>query len=140
MERMRALGCLALVVRHAAQRVVNFDALDDQDLVLDIDLAFGLGGQFAAARVDPARLQRATQGAGESTSRGGDYVVESGCVVGVLARRGAVELADLAVGSESDRLGLGGEKGPADRAAIPNDPDPRYVPWLFRRRVLAHHT
>jgi len=41
-EGVRALRRLALVLRHAAQRVVDADPFDDQDLVLDVDLAFGL--------------------------------------------------------------------------------------------------
>jgi len=39
---MRALGGLALVVRAAAERVAHVDLFDDQDPVLDIDLAFRL--------------------------------------------------------------------------------------------------
>jgi hypothetical protein len=120
---MRALCCLALVVRHAAQRVVNLDPLDDQDLVLEVDLAFGLGGQLAAARVDPARLQRATEGAGESTRRRGDDVVESRGVLGVLAGSGAVVLTDGTMGAERDGLVFGRQVGLADRPALADDPD-----------------
>ena len=39
---MRPLGGLALVVRTAAEHVVDADLLDDQDLVLDVDLALSL--------------------------------------------------------------------------------------------------
>jgi hypothetical protein len=39
---MRALGRFALVVRAASQRVVDPDLLDDENFVLEIDLAFGL--------------------------------------------------------------------------------------------------
>jgi len=40
--RMRALGCLALVIRTAPERVLHVDLFDDQDPVLDVDLAFRL--------------------------------------------------------------------------------------------------
>ena len=40
--RVRALGGLALVVGAAPERVVDADLLDDQDLVLDVDLAVSL--------------------------------------------------------------------------------------------------
>jgi hypothetical protein len=103
---MRALGGLSLVVGTAGQRVANANPLDDEDLVLDVDLALGLRRQPPLARVDPARLQRATQGAGESTGGCGDDVVEGRGVVGILTRRGAVVLADLVVRTEEDRLRL----------------------------------
>jgi hypothetical protein len=39
---MRALGGLALVVRAAPERVADVNLLDDQDLVLEVDLALSL--------------------------------------------------------------------------------------------------
>ena len=39
---MRALGGLALVVGAVTKRVVDSDVLDDEDLVLDVNLAFRL--------------------------------------------------------------------------------------------------
>jgi len=39
---MRPLGGLALVVRTAAEGVVDLDLLDDQDLVFEVDLALSL--------------------------------------------------------------------------------------------------
>lgn len=39
---MRSLGRLAFVVWAAFQRVADVDLLDDEDLVLDVDLTFGL--------------------------------------------------------------------------------------------------
>jgi len=41
-EGVRTLCSFSLVLGHAAQRVVDVDALDDQGLVLDVDLALGL--------------------------------------------------------------------------------------------------
>jgi len=39
---VRPLGGLALVLGAAAERVAHMDLLDDQDLVLDVDLALSL--------------------------------------------------------------------------------------------------
>ena len=103
---MRAFCCLALIFGAAGERVAHPDPLDHQHLVLEVDVAFGLGAQLPLACVDPARLQRATQGARESTGGRRDDVVEGRGVVGVLAGRGAVVLAHLVVGAEENRLGL----------------------------------
>ena len=61
---MGAFCRLALVLRTSGQRVSHSDSLDDEDLVFDVDLALGLGAQASFTRIDPARLQRATKGAG----------------------------------------------------------------------------
>jgi hypothetical protein len=123
-EGSRSLGRLALVLGAAFQGVANADLFDYQDLFLEIDLAFGFRRELPLACVDPARLQRATQGAGESTGGRGDYVVEGRGVVRVLAGRGAVVLAHLVVSAEEDGLVLDWEKGAADGTAVANDPDP----------------
>jgi hypothetical protein len=114
---------------------VDADLLDHKDFVLDVDFALGLGGQPALARVDPARLQRAPEGAGESTRRGGDHVIEGRRVFRVLARRGAVVLAHRAVGAERDGLLLRREVGLADGAALPDDP---YLRDISRLEWLIH--
>jgi hypothetical protein len=41
-EGVRTLGSFALILGNTAQRVADVDALDDQGLVLDVDLALGL--------------------------------------------------------------------------------------------------
>ena len=131
---MRTLRGLSFVLRAARQLVADVNPLDDEHLVLDLDLAFRLRRQPPPARIDPARLQRATQGAGESTRSRGDDVVESRSVLGILTGRRAVVLTDLVVGAEEDGLGLDGEKGTADRASVADDPNSRHVGGL----VLAH--
>ena len=83
---------------------MDVDPLDDQDLLHEVDLALGLRRQPAPARVDPARFQRATQGAGESTCRGRHDVVERRRVIGVLTGCRAVVLAHRAVRAEGDGL------------------------------------
>src|SRR5690349_25166200 len=97
---MRPLRRLAFVRRAVAQRVRDPDPLDHEDLLLDVDVALGLGRQPPLARVDPARLQRASKGAGESTGGRGDDVVEGGGVLRVLTWRRSVVLADGPVRAE----------------------------------------
>jgi hypothetical protein len=105
-ERVRPLRRLAFVVRTTNQPIADSDSLDDQDLIDNVDLALRLGAQAPITGVDPARLQRASQGAGQSTGGGGHHIVESRRVVGILSWSGAVVLADLVVGPEHDRLGF----------------------------------
>ena len=122
--RMRAVGRLAFVIRAAAQRVAHANRLDDEHLVDDVDVALCLRAESPSARIDPARLQRATQGPGESTGGGGHDVIEGRRVFGVLARSRALVLAHLIVRSEYDGLRLGRKVRLADRAAISDNPHP----------------
>jgi len=101
---MRPLRRLTLVVGTAAERVAHADPLDDEDFVLEVNLAVGFRGQLAFGGVDPARLQRAPEGAGESTGRRRDDVIERRGMVGILPGRGAVVLADGAVGAKRHGL------------------------------------
>ena len=121
---MRTFRRLALVFRASFQRVADADPLDHEDLVLDVDLALRLRAQSPFTRVDPARLQRATQGAGESTGGGGDNIIEGRRVIGILPWCRAVVLAHLVVCAEENRFRLDWEKGAADGTAVANDPDP----------------
>ena len=104
MEGVRPFSGLSLVLWTAEQAIAHQDALDDQDLVLDEDLTFGLRRQLAVASVDPARFQRASKCPCESTGRGGDHVVEGGGVIRVLTGGGAVVLSDLVVSPEDHGL------------------------------------
>ena len=119
---MRTLSRLALIVLTALENVADADPLDDQDLVLDVDITLRLRAQPSPARVDPARLQRATQGAGESTRGGGDNIVEGCRVIGILPCGGAVMLTHLVVGPEHYWLGLGRQVSHADRTLLADDP------------------
>src|ERR1700694_1026356 len=92
MERMRALGRLALVDRAPGEVIPNVDALDHEHLLLQHDDAFCIGAQPTLAGVYPARLQRGTQGPSESTGGRSHDVVERGGMVGILPRGGAVVL------------------------------------------------
>ena len=97
--RVRPLGGIALLGRASFQHVVHPDPFNNQHTVFDFDLAFGRRDQIAPARIDSARLQRATQGSGESTGRGRDHVVKSGRVRLVPGLR-LVVLRDLVMNPE----------------------------------------
>jgi hypothetical protein len=104
------------------------DALDDEDPVFRFDLAAHLRGQVSAARVDPARLQRASERAEQSAARRGDHVVESRCVrLADLVRGPAVVGCDGSVHAEDDRLGLSWKSRDPDRTLLADDMDVRYV-------------
>jgi hypothetical protein len=119
---MRTLSRLALIVLTALENVADADPLDDQDLVLDEDITLRLRAQPSPARVDPARLQRATKGAGESARCGSDNVIEGGGVLGILPQCCSVVLAYLAMRSENDGFGFGRQVGHADRTLLADDP------------------
>lgn len=121
---MRPLRCLALVLRAVAQRVCNSDPLDDEDLLLQVYLALGRCGQSPLARIDAARLQRAPKSAGESTCGRGDYIVERGRVLGVLARRRSIVLTHRTMRAEDHRLVFGRKERLANRSALADDPHP----------------
>jgi hypothetical protein len=115
------LGGLALIRRAACQRVVDSDPLDDENPVFHLDVTFGRRDEVAAARIDPARLQRATQGPGQSTSGGRDHVVKGRGVWLERSGRGLVVLRHLIVYSEKNRRGLGRHKRLSQRALDPLD-------------------
>ena len=54
------------------------DSPDDENAVVLADLATNVPDEAPVARPDPARLQRASEGAGESPAGGGHDVVERG--------------------------------------------------------------
>ena len=51
---------ILLIGRAVLELVVNANPLDDEDLLLDFDVALGVRDQVSLIRRDPARLQRAT--------------------------------------------------------------------------------
>src|SRR5256885_15858836 len=71
-----APGSSLLVHRATSQLIPDPNALDDEHAVLDLNVALGLRNELAFAGLNLARLQRATQRAGESTCGRGDHVIE----------------------------------------------------------------
>jgi hypothetical protein len=103
-EAVDALDGVTVDIRVDRELVSDVDPLDDERLALDLDLTGGVAPETTASGRDPARLQRAPEGAGESTAGRGDHVVD-GRGVGVVGVRGhAVVLGDGAVHPEGHRL------------------------------------
>jgi hypothetical protein len=119
---MCPLGRFSLVLRATFERVADPDPPDEEDLLVQLDVALSLGRQPSLRSVDPARLQRATQGAGQSTGGCRDQIVERGRVLGVLARVSPIVLTDRAMGAKQDGLPLDRQVGLANRTSLPNDP------------------
>jgi hypothetical protein len=120
------LGGLALAGLEL-EVVTDPDPLDDQDTVLDLDLAPGLGAKPPFAGRDLARFQRAPEGAGESAGRRRDHVVERGRVGLLLGHVDPVVAGDRAVDAEQDRLRLGRQVRAPERPADALDADVRGV-------------
>jgi hypothetical protein len=103
-EVVNAVDLVAPVVGDAAQPVGHDDALDDQGLVLEDDLADRLDVEVILANVDVTRLQRAGKGARQSPARGRDHVVQRGGARRKVVGRDAVMLGDLGMDAEGHGL------------------------------------
>ena len=103
------------------------NAADDEDVILGFNFTDGLRDQTGIRCINLTRLQRASEGAGESTSGGGDDVVERGGVRIKDVRRDLVMFGDRAMHAEQHGRGLGGQPGPTERALEALDLDVRAV-------------
>jgi len=88
------------VLLRRGDQVRNVDAPDDQHAVLFADLSPYVRPQPAVTGVDPARLQRASEGSGQSGTGGRHDVVEGGRDLAIWLR--AVVLLHGAVDAELD--------------------------------------
>jgi hypothetical protein len=118
MNLVDSFGGFASIFRYS-QTILDTDSLDNQNLLIQLDLALHLRGQIVLMQLDSARLQRASQGTGESPASSSDNVVE-----GSSGRRkeiGAysVVLRDLGVNPEHRWLRFSGEIGATDRSTDP---------------------
>ena len=104
-----APGSSLLVHWATSQLIADPNALDDEHAVLDLNVALGLRREMAFAGLNLARLQRATQRAGESTCRGGDHVIERCRMRLEFAGFRPVMRRHLVVHAERNRLGLSRE-------------------------------
>jgi hypothetical protein len=99
----------------------DVDAADDQDVVFELDLTPDLGREATVAGVDVARLQRTSEGAGQSAAGGGYDIVESRGVglddLGIHLVVGG----DGTVDAESHGTGFGGEIGESQRPGLALD-------------------
>lgn len=129
-----SFGGFALLLGTPDQPVAHANTLQHQHSVFKLHVPLSLTAQLAFRGVDPARLQRATEGAGESTGCGGHQIIERGGVIGKEAGRCPVVFAHLVVRSEEDRFRLNRQVGTPDRAPIANDPDLRNVSRLIKSK------
>ena len=106
MEAKDPLDCgpLGLV---GGQPVGDMDAPDDQDLVVQLDLADRVCLETTVSGWDAARLQRAPEGPGQSPGGRGHQIVQGGGVRLAVLGIGAVVLGHGAVYPEGDRLFFG---------------------------------
>jgi hypothetical protein len=131
-EAVHALDGVTVDIRVDGQLVADVDPLDDERLALQLDLAGDVAPETTASGRDPARLQRAPEGAGESTAGRGDHVVD-GRRVGIVGVRGhAVVLGDGAVHPE--RHGVGRTRD----ARLPDGPAVAIDGHLGRVDDLTH--
>jgi hypothetical protein len=103
------------------QLVCDMDATDHQDTIVLSDLSTYISAEVAFSSTDPARLQRASEGSGQSAAGRRHDIVErrSDFTVGI----GTIVLLDRSVNAELDRAIVGREIGASERACDPVDPD-----------------
>jgi hypothetical protein len=86
----------------AVQPVVHMDSLDHENLAIELYFSRRFPDQLAAACIYPTRLQRASQGAGQSAAGCSYDVVERRCIRGEVLWRHTVVLSDLRMDAERD--------------------------------------
>lgn len=104
---MRPQGGVLFVAWALLEQVSHPDPPDDEHFLIDLDIAFGFRYQSSRIGLNPTRLQRATQGAGQSAGSGSDDVVEGGGVRLEGPRRRAIVRSDLVVNAKDHGLGFG---------------------------------
>lgn len=87
----------------------HVDTADHQNVLLELDLAHSLADQASSRRTNLTRLQRASEGSGESARRCGNNVVERGCTRFGNGGGNFIVFRDCAVYSKNHRLGLCGK-------------------------------
>lgn len=103
-ERKDPIDGLTLFVGNAAQRIRHMDPSDHQDLAVLFDLAYDRSDECPTACIDVTRLQRASEGTGQSAPCRGDEVVDCRCVRRERVLVNAIVLRDLAVNTEADGI------------------------------------
>ncbi len=105
------------------QVVRDMDTANHQHLVFGDDLTFDICGQGPRLQSDTARIQRATQGAGESAAGGCYHVIERGGEGWILLRIEPVVLGDLRMDAECYRVFFDRKVGQSDGSLEPLYPD-----------------
>ena len=113
------------------QTIADVDPLDHEDPILFFDFSPHSGRESSVACRYPARLQRASEGTGQSATRGGHDVIERRSEF--FFRLDSVMFGDGAVHAEHRGLGSGGKVGTAHRAFHTFDADVRRVDHFAHR-------
>ncbi len=116
-----------LVSRYPFELVRDVDAFDDEHTIFCFDVANRVRNQIAAACVDLARLQRASQGAGQSTGRGRHDPINRGGIRRKVVHRDAIVLSDIGVDAKGVMLVFGRQPNMANRSPHPLDPNVRLI-------------
>jgi len=74
------LDGLSLIVVRPGEVICHVNPTDHEDLAVLFDLTHRGPDECPFACVDATRLQRASKGAGQSTTGGGDHIVDGGRV------------------------------------------------------------
>jgi hypothetical protein len=114
----------------------SFQMIDDpyspdyQNVVLSLDLAHHLTDQVPAAGIYLARLQRAPEGADQSTRRRRNHVIDCRRMRLYYSRADTIMLGDGTMDSEPDRLPFGRKVSKAQGAYLPLYSNYRCVNYL----------
>jgi hypothetical protein len=101
-----------LVCAIGSQPIVSMYPLNDEYVPLELNLTGYVGSKPASAGIYPARLQRAPEGSGQSTSRCSHDVIKSGGVREEVIRGNVVMLGHFGVHAEGHRMIQHGETRP----------------------------
>ncbi len=108
----------------------NMNASDHQYAIFCLDLASDFGRQLFIAGVDLARFQRASEGAGESTTGRSNDKVQRGRVWLGNLRADSVVFGNRTVHAKEHRLRLGWQVGQAQRPNLSLNADMRNVNYI----------
>ena len=133
----RALYGLPVGVGIDRKRVLDVYPLDHEYPVLGLDLGDCLAPQPPLSRLDLTRLQRASEGPGQSPAGSRDHVVERRRPLHVASSRNAVVIGDLVVHTELDRLLARRKVRTAQGTADALDPDPGAIDDLGHRTPIV---
>jgi len=110
------------------QVVAHMNTTDHQYAVLSFYFAANLGCQMFITRIDLARLQRATEGADQSTTGSGNHIIDGSCTR--FAQRlgcDTVMFCDCAVNTKADWINFCRQVSQARRSDQAFDADICYI-------------
>ena len=117
---------------------VDMDAADYQHAVFEFDLPYCFGRKSPEGCVNVTRLQRASQGAGQSTRGRGDNVIQCRRVRLEYFRWNLIVLGDRPVNAKGNGLAFRRKPSAADRTLNPFQPDMRAIDDLRHGAAWLH--